>query len=353
MILKLIIHYFQNYKETVIELHPRLNVFLGSSDQGKSVITKVINWVRKNSPSGIGFKNRKFPNKDTIGGIVTPEGTVKRVRGKKNNYYKINEESPLKALNKKVPPEVSKLLNIEDINVHSQFDGFFLLQDSPAVVAKKFNEFVGLELIDKISKESEKKVRQYNKESLQHEENIKAVEKKLKKYKNLPLVKSLLAKAQKLDSETLGIQLDLEKVEVSVFSLRTLQKASAKLPDLTVIKNLFKKVYILKEEIKSEEEKIQRVEGLLKVNRGFQVQKRNLKNIPEITKLMKEIKKRYNTFMHDSETLTVVQDIFDSYVELKTSQNDIAQELSDYEAHRKHIYTNIKICPTCKQKWRN
>jgi hypothetical protein len=51
-----------------------------------------------------------------------------------------------------VPLEIAEALNLTDINIQTQHDSYFLLNDSPGEVARKLNELTGLDVIDRLFK---------------------------------------------------------------------------------------------------------------------------------------------------------------------------------------------------------
>ena len=50
---------FQSHLNTVIELHPGLNILVGESDQGKTAIIRALRWLFYNEPRGTGFYPRR------------------------------------------------------------------------------------------------------------------------------------------------------------------------------------------------------------------------------------------------------------------------------------------------------
>jgi len=143
---------FQSHKDSQLTLDPGVNVVIGSSDCGKSSIIRAIKWVTQNRPQGDSFRNNQLKPKEEVKVDLTfKEGsTVSRLKSSKINSYVVGKKE-LKALRSDVPEEVKKLIRIKEVNLQSQHpsDQYFLLTDSPGQVAKKFNEVVGLEIMDK------------------------------------------------------------------------------------------------------------------------------------------------------------------------------------------------------------
>lgn len=141
---------FQAHKELVMDLSPGVNVITGSSDVGKSSIFRMLEWVILNRPPGDEFKNWDMGKKDTTWVQVDfDEGFLFKERSKDNNWY-TTPEGPLKALRSDLPPEITTISRMSEINIHSQHDRPFLIGEKPADIAKSLNEVVGLSVIDRL-----------------------------------------------------------------------------------------------------------------------------------------------------------------------------------------------------------
>ena len=173
MIESVVIRKFQKHKRTKLELSEGVNVISGASDQGKSSIIRALKWCFLNRPSGFRFKRWGTSKQDkTIVRVRFSNGEVERRRGAVENSYVVNGEL-LKAIRSDVPDQVKNLVNIDGRNFHDQHDGYFLLQDSSGEVARKFNEIVGLDIIDKALKNAASIIN-----NLKSEETVLANEKR-------------------------------------------------------------------------------------------------------------------------------------------------------------------------------
>ena len=147
---------FQGHKNSTVEFCGGLNVIGGTSDSGKSSIVRAIRWVTENRPSGDSIKNWYCEKNDKVSvNIEMSEGTVGKERTDGKVKYLINSKkgfSEYEAVRSDVPQEVTDLFNLSEINLQTQHDPYFLLNDSPGDVAKKLNSLVGLDIIDTIFK---------------------------------------------------------------------------------------------------------------------------------------------------------------------------------------------------------
>ena len=82
---------FQKHDDTKLEFSPGLNIIIGETDNGKSSIVRAIRWLIENKPSGSKFVQRGC-DANAVVEISFGDTIIKRVRGKKDNYYLYNGE---------------------------------------------------------------------------------------------------------------------------------------------------------------------------------------------------------------------------------------------------------------------
>lgn len=172
---------YQAHKETELELHRGINVFIGNSDSGKSSILRSLEWVRTNRPLGnahVSFWNRNKKDEPvgaTSSTITTSEGiAVSREKSGEYNGYRIGDKN-LNVIGTDVPSDVMDVLNISDVNVSNQDDKPFLISESPGYVATYLNKLVHLDKIDTVLSRAESRKREIRNE-VKHleEQNAKA-----------------------------------------------------------------------------------------------------------------------------------------------------------------------------------
>lgn len=160
MIKKVAIQNFQIHKETGLEFTEGMNVIAGSSDNGKSSIIRAIRWVLMNRPTGFAFHTHGAKDDTAVCIVFGDNECVTRRKGEKNTGGYHYRQDTFAALRTDVPPEIQRVLNLSDINIQSQHDPYFLLQDSPGEVAKKLNVVAGLGIIGDTIKNANAVVRQ-------------------------------------------------------------------------------------------------------------------------------------------------------------------------------------------------
>jgi len=149
MITELDIYNFQSWEEGHFVFHPGVNVIVGDSDMGKSAMLRSIRWVIWNRPSGNTVKS--WWGGPTSVELVTPEGIVIRTKDKEDTYtlgIAGKKDTKFKAFGLSVPPEISELLDIGEVNFQKQIDQPFLLSQTPGERAIYFNRIAKLDKID-------------------------------------------------------------------------------------------------------------------------------------------------------------------------------------------------------------
>ena len=148
MIQSLELFNFESHRHSLFEFVPGVNIVVGATDAGKTAIMRAFRWCINNRPSGNDFVSWEGVNdgSDTSVIISTDTDVVTRSKGK-IELYKVNKLE-LKAFNKDVPSEVSRALNLSEVNIKSQFASHFLLSETAGEVAQFFNKIARLDIID-------------------------------------------------------------------------------------------------------------------------------------------------------------------------------------------------------------
>lgn len=138
MIEKIHLNNFQAYEDTTIEPAKSLTSITGRSDQGKTTVIRGVKKVRDNRPLG-----NKFIRNGEKSAAVTVDDVAIAITGSKTTYV-IDKATPLSALNRAVPDQVTERLNLGPDNIQEQHDSIFLLNKSSGAVAQKLSEFTDL-----------------------------------------------------------------------------------------------------------------------------------------------------------------------------------------------------------------
>jgi len=150
MIKSVEINNFQSHARSTLEFSPGVNIIIGSSDSGKSAIIRALRWLVWNRPSGDAIKSSWGGS--TSVSIQTEMHQISRIKDKQDSYLLTHDDgndTEFKAIGTSVPEEISRILNINEINLQQQLDSPFLLSKSPGEVATHFNKVAKLDMIDK------------------------------------------------------------------------------------------------------------------------------------------------------------------------------------------------------------
>lgn len=198
MLNKFCIKNFQSWKKVQLDFHPGLNVIVGLSDAGKSAIIRAMRWVFFNRPTGDEF--RSTWGGDTFVSMGLDNILIDRIRTNSFNGYVLNEDSKFEALKTEVPKEIQDILCFSEINLHQQQDNFFLIKESPGVVAQHFNKIANLDKIDLGLQNVQKWINEINKDIVYKKGQVENYNKELLKFDYL----------KKFESEVEVLE-DLEK----------------------------------------------------------------------------------------------------------------------------------------------
>jgi len=135
------------HKEQEIEFAPDITTIVGDSFTGKSTIVKALIWILRNKPSGDSIIN--WDAQKAIGTLTIDGNTIKRIKGKGKNIYKLNKKKFVAFGKGDVPSEIKKLANISNINIQGQFEPFFWFSKTAGEVSRQLNQIVNLDIIDK------------------------------------------------------------------------------------------------------------------------------------------------------------------------------------------------------------
>src|SRR5579862_8261863 len=151
---------FQNHKDTEINIQSGIVLIVGSSDVGKSAITRAINFVFHNLPRGNNFI-RHGAGKCCVT-IKFSDGTmIQRIKGVNEKgesendiiYKSANgQEEKFASIDKKIPPKIIKALGNPPIDVKhgpiayaEQMGPLFLVGLGNADLPRALSELIGID----------------------------------------------------------------------------------------------------------------------------------------------------------------------------------------------------------------
>lgn len=342
---------FQSHKYSLFEFHPGVNVIKGTSHEGKSSVVRAFKWEFQNRPGGMAFASRWIQKKETTS-IATKfsEGSfISRERSKSKNLYHI-PEGTLSAVGTDVPEEVQRIAQMSETNIQSQHEGFFLLQDSPGIVAKKFNKIIGLQIIDqlvlkingivseaRIETKVAKKDITKTKTELQKLEVLDEIEGTItnidKRFEKFFQIQDKLILAKKLYREALthqqhitqckkvlSLEEDVSKIEVDLYAFESLS-------------NKLQLGIFLENNITFEKSQVEKYEKLLPLE----------KEIIGIEKATEKYQKIVGQARKCNKLYSDIEQANSVYSELQT-------KLGLLQKKEKLLHETLVICPLCEQR---
>lgn len=144
MLTKLVIRNFQSHRYLEVVLG-KITTIVGPSNRGKTAILRLLRWIAFNRPTGTAFITHG--RKTAVGELHVDGRVIRRKRSATKNTYSLDGKV-LKSFGQGVPEQVSKLLNISEINYQSQHEAPFWFMLSPGEVSRELNQVVNLGLID-------------------------------------------------------------------------------------------------------------------------------------------------------------------------------------------------------------
>mgnify|MGYP001308313083 CR=1 FL=1 len=339
---------FQAHKETTLELSEGLNVITGDTDSGKSSILRACRWLSEGRPTGDSIKNWNSPDEKTEVVLCTKDNKrIGKIRKDKTVYSfgrKVYE-----ATKTEVPQEIRDFLNLSDINIQTQHQRYFLLDDSPGEVARKLNELVGLDIITTIYKRINHKIASVEEEIRRDTDEMKRIQTELDELLYIEKFDASLKKLESLIEKKTVIE---KKHGLVCSAIQNFNEIESEIEKLTPVLKIKEKVESLYDSILEHSrlvEKTTKVEDLIRRVAQYEakikeIQVQFIDQEDSVNQMLEDIK-RYNVlnqeYMETEELLRRMGDV----------DNCIAEQeavLRKKESEYKTFVKEYKVCPLCK-----
>ena len=351
------LHNYRGYIHETIDFTDGLNTITGIGGAGKSAVRKGIEFVTKNEQGGHIFsywivddKGKIIKGESCWVEIHTTDGDiVRRERTRDDNFYVINGGPPIRNFSQGVPDDVKAIFNLEDVNLQSQFEPHFMLNDSASAVAKTLNKNGGLENID-TSIAANKKLRgKIKKAKDASDANLKTYEKNLAEFAFIDDMEKDVNELIVLESDRDGILKKHSELNTQFELIRDTTTALATINDVMCHKEEVVAILKLYEKVVEERESN---ENLSEVGQVIHDLKTSLENIDKMVRhknVVAEIlslyadksveTKRYNTLLDSVEKIEGLEESLKSYTDLNKYKGLVADILtlySDLEKEKKN-----------------
>ena len=200
---KIVLRNFQSHSYTKIELSPKINIFLGKGNRGKSAIIRALKWVFFNEPQGTSFikKGETFAS---CAVTFDNDYTIIRERGDKINRYVLispdNKRVEYSNFGREIPSDIKKILKIETLPVENglklspqikdQMEAVYLLDETPSTLHSTLLTISGGQTVDEAIKSLSLDLDRLNRKEKDLKREIEEKENNLKYYEGVDEEKS-------------------------------------------------------------------------------------------------------------------------------------------------------------------
>ena len=340
MIQSITLKNFQSHKDTALELHSGVNVFVGESAAGKSAIIRALRLLCYNEPNGDSYRSwwggdTEVTIEDDASNVIT------RGRTSSKNFYKLNDDI-MTGFGTDVPEQIKTLLAMQSLNLQKQKDGAFLLSSNTGDVAKFFNKIAGLDIIDKSTHNVNTLIRgnndQLNHVSLSIKENLV----RLEAYAN---IKEMGLRVEALEQK----EIDLNTLKKDIDTLEEIQR------DIQLL-------HIKKKRLNKLVKLGGMVEAILKKSTSFKSKREELKELNDLRYDLSEVKdilKKHSKIIKLKGQCVSILDKFKTYKETRQISKEMSEEyisIKNKKELKERILTKVielrkelpDTCPLCK-----
>ena len=339
---------FQSHKESTLDVCNGVNVIKGQSHSGKSSIIRALYWVLMNRPSGTSFKSSFADKKDDFFcEIVFDDTTISRYRDSKENCYIVGD-TKLLAIGSDVP--VREALRMSEVNIQTQFDPYFMLNDTPGEVARKLNDVVGLDIIDKLLSKVNSEAAQASSTRSHIEARIEQQKEEIEQLAFIDEIEPLVVKCGELYSKIQSTEALFTKLQTLCVNAR---KEELEISETKAWLEIEKECKKLKEKYSETAEKQSKYAKLsLCVNEIKQISE-NIEQDTEWLKIepwYKEIKNQFALLKEKCAAVKNLDELTNSISTLNSHIEGRKRLVVELENKRLDILRKEGVCPLCRQK---
>jgi len=345
---------YESHKKTILNFHPGVNVIVGDNDIGKSALFRIIEWIWKNRPLDLGFRPKGIdPKEITRGTLGLMDGNViTKERSNSINRYIINNEKPLTGFDKKVPDEVIKLLNMDDINIQPQMSSFFLLSNSSGEVARYLNNITNLDDIDVVQAYVKKEKNQISTKLLNKKINLGVLEEQLGDFDLIDFYENKIQELEDLEKKSNQLKNVKRQVEDISRNINIKIKSLSKYKDFYLYKNKVEKLEKLYKGYKKRDDILKDYNLLIKKDRKahkllsiYKTISKNNSKVIELSELYEKskeiIQKKYMVKERCDDIHNIINQLAYKKKVLKTIKNNLK------EYNEKYNVMMGDECPLC------
>ncbi len=207
---------FQSWEDISINFTEGLNIITGATDSGKTTLLRGLRWLHSAKPNGFSFISHWCKHGDKVEGLIEYDnGTLERKKSKSKNTWWVNGLE-LNATGVNVPEEAEKLSNWGEVNYSPQHEPIFLLTESEGKVAKRLNELVNLDIIDRTISNISKVGKGISSDIKNKADLVEDLDKQLSHYSELKNAEKECLKVERLEQKYFSLEDRKESLESKV-----------------------------------------------------------------------------------------------------------------------------------------
>jgi|GEM_PF-5706524 len=355
MFKKIQIQNFQAHQNTIIDLTDNVNVISGPSDSGKSAIIRALKWLCFNRARGEYLSD--FVDKSATVSVkvwLDSGQIIERFRNKNNNGYRIwdSEKSDkyeeFKAIRQDVPKEVRKLLQIDDVNFQEQIlNPYFMLEDTPGQITKRFNKLGGLETMDLAITMANRLVLKKRKKLEVLRDELDSVNQDIERTEWVLKIKDEIEEVENLRNEIDSIVKIIQTAEILSSRLESIESKLYKLKGIDKIKKEIEVIDEINFKVNKFNSIIERIDyfisSLIKLTDKITQNKKFLKVKSNIEKLIETYKEINDLEVSIDRISGYIQKFNDVRGRLRTTKQELIGRRKEYE----NLLNVIGVCPLC------
>lgn len=364
---KIVLRNFQSHSYTSIELSPKINIFLGKGNRGKSAIIRALKWVFFNEPQGTGFikKGETFASCSVT---LDNDYTIIRERSDKINRYVLispdNKRVEYSNFGREIPSDIKKILKIETLPIENgtkltpqikdQMETVYLIDETPSTLHSTLLTISGGQTVDEAIKSLSLDLERLNRREKDLKREIEEKENNLKNYEGvdekkseilkikdeIDILKKLEDRKNKLE-KIIGNYNELKKQseEVNLYfsKLKNIDEIDDESSNLIDKKLKYIKLKSIIDELTNNQKELQKSFNELKLYEENEI---NYERVEEILSLKERFIKLKNIYFQYQK---IEKELENEIKEREICENDMNKYINGYI----NLIVENGVCPVC------
>lgn len=364
---KIVLRNFQSHSHTTIELSPKINIFLGKGNRGKSAVIRALKWIFFNEPQGTGFikKGETFASCSVT---LDNDYTIIRERGDKINRYVLispdNQRVEYSNFGREIPLDIKKILRIETLPIENglklspqikdQMESVYLIDETPSTLHSTLLTISGGQTVDEAIKSLSLDLDRLNRREKELKKEIEEKESSLKNYEGVDQKKNEILKIKdeidvlkklddkkkkliKIKSNYNELRKESEELNIYYLKLKNIDEIDYESIDLINKKLKYLKLKSIFEELINNQKELQKNYNELKLYKDNEI---NYEKIEEILSLKEKFIKLKNIYLQHKK---IKNEIELEEKEKKKVEDNINELINGYV----NLIVENGVCPVC------